>query len=761
MSDPVKQKQNQGAVGAAPSCWRQDWLLGLLLLIVTLIVYQPVWHAGFIWDDDAHVTRPDLRSLNGLVRIWTELGATQQYYPFACTVFWVEHKLWGDSPLGYHLINVLLHVFSALLLVKLLRRLKIPGAWLAAALFALHPVEVESVAWVSELKNTLSGALYLGAALVYLEFDRNRRARNYAVALGLFLLALMSKTVTASLPAALLVVFWWQRGKLSWKRDALPLIPFCIAGVGAGLVTAWVERHFLHAEGSEYNFSVVARFLIAGRDIWFYLGKLVWPVDLAFYYPTWKVSPAVWWQYLFPAAVLLLLGALARRRGRGPLAALLFFVGTLFPALGFFNVYPFRYSLVADHFQYLASLGPLTLAAAGISALTGFFRKSLPFLEPILCATLLLVLGTLSWKQCGMYTNNETLWQKTYRLNPDSWMAHNYFGLKFLERGQLDEAVFQFQKALEIKPDFVDGHDNLGVALMQEGRADESILQFQKALEIKPGYADAYNSLGTALLQKGKVEEAITNYQEALRLKPDYADAHFNWGLALFNQKKMDEAITQYQEALRIEPDYAAAHNNLGNILRQQGKLDEAIVHFRKALQANPESAKAHVNLGIALLQKGEIQEAASHFQKALEIKPNDADAHYYLGNILRQAGSAKEAIAHFQEALQIQPGNPLVENNLAWLLATSPEASLRDGARAVELAQHAKTLLGGENAVVLHTLAAALAEAGRFSEAAETAQSALSQAETQSNTGLAAQIQSELKLYQAGSPFHAPVQTQ
>ena len=766
----------------------QDWLLGFLLLVVTLIAYQQVWHAGFIWDDDAHVTKPGLRSLDGLVRIWTQVGATQQYYPFVYSVFWVEYKLWGESPLGYHLVNVLLHFFSALLLVKILRQLKIPGAWLAAALFALHPVEVESVAWISELKNTLSGVFYFGAALAYLGFDRTRSARNYFLALGLFLLGLMSKTVIASLPGALLVIFWWQRGKLSGKRDVLPLVPFVAAGIGAGLLTAWVERTFLHAEGAEYNYSIIARFLIAGRDIWFYLGKLVWPVNLVFFYPSWNVNPAVWWQYLFPAAVLLLLGVLAWQRRRGPLAAMLFFVGTLFPALGFFNVYPFRYSLVADHFQYLASLGPLTLVAAGIAAMPGLLRKRQPWLGPALGAALLLVLGTLTWKQCGMYANNEKLWQTTYRLNSESWMAHNFHGLEFLKEQRLDEALAQFQKAVAIKPDFLDGQDNLGVAMMQMGRVDDAIGQFRKVLDLKPDYADACNSLGVALLQKNQIDEAIPYLEKALRLKTNYADAQFNLGLAYFGQGKLDDAITHYEEALKIEPDYAAAHNNLGNALLQKGKADEAIPHFERALQLDPARARTQASLGMALVKAGKAQEAMVHFQKAVEMSPDYVDAHIDLGNLQLQSGrvddaiaqfkeavhlrpgdakaqnnlgnaylqkgDAGEAIIHFEIALQIQPDEPSYQNNLAWLLATCPETSLRDGNKAVELAQRAGALVGAGNPLILHTLAAAQAETGKFSEATETAQRALAQAEKQSNTSLAAALQSEIKLYQAGQKY-------
>jgi hypothetical protein len=317
--------------------WRQDWLLTLLLVIVTMLAYLPAWNGTPISDDDAHLTKQELRSLEGLGRIWTQPGATQQYYPLVHTLFWVEHQLWGDWPAGYHLLNILLHCASALLLVRILRQLQIPGSWLAAAIFALHPIQVESVAWISELKNMLSGVFYFGSVLAYLKFDRTRNLASYAVALVLFVLGLMSKTVIATLPAAILIIFWWKRGQLSWRRDVLPLIPFFLLGTAAGLFTAWVERSLIGAEGTDFNYSIIERFLIAGRVIWFYLGKLIWPLDLIFVYPRWRVSQAVWWQYLYPAATLFLLVVLMwlSRRWRAPLAAVLFFIVTLFPVLGF------------------------------------------------------------------------------------------------------------------------------------------------------------------------------------------------------------------------------------------------------------------------------------------------------------------------------------------------------------------------------------------------------------------------------------------
>ncbi len=342
------------------------WLFGLLLCGATAAAYYPAWFGEPLWDDEAHLTRPALQSLGGLLRIWTEPGATQQYYPLVHTAFWIQARLWGAAMLPYHLVNISLHVAAALLFLRLLVRLQIPGAWLAAALFALHPIQVESVAWISELKNTLSTVFALGAALAYLRFAETRRRSAYAAAAVLFLLGLLSKTVIATVPAALLVILWWRDGRISWKRDVVPLLPFFGLGLAAGLFTAWMERTSIGAEGASFDFSMVERGLIAGRAFWFYLAKLFWPARLTFIYPRWEISSTAWWQYLFPAAALGLLALLFvyRRRHRGPLAGALLFGGLLFPAIGFVNVYPFLYSFVADHFQYFASLAIFAVAAA-------------------------------------------------------------------------------------------------------------------------------------------------------------------------------------------------------------------------------------------------------------------------------------------------------------------------------------------------------------------------------------------------------------
>jgi protein O-mannosyl-transferase len=538
-----------------------------------------------------------------------------------------------------------LHAVAALMVALILRRLRVPGAYLAAAIFALHPIQVESVAWITELKNTLSAVFYLGAAMVYLRFDQTRKTPLYLWALGLFVLGLLSKTVTATLPAALLVIFWWQRGGLSWKKDVAPLIPFFVFGAIAGLSTAWVERKLIGAEGAAFELSVVERFLLAGRAIWFYLGKLVWPTELTFIYPRWQLSQAVWWQYLYLAAALLLLAALwgLRRRWRGPLAGMLYFAGTLFPVLGFCNVYPFIYSFVADHFQYLASLGIITLASAGVAVLLTRWQF---WGRPVgygLCLVLLATLGTLTWRQSWMYADIETLYRTTIDRNPNCWLAEYNLGNALVRWGRTTEAIAHYQTALEIKPDCAEAHNNLGAALAGRGQVAEAMAHYRKAMELRPNHPDAYNNLGATLARCGQVGEAIVCFQKALQIKPDFVNAHANLATALADHGQVDEAVAHYRKVLEIEPNRADAHTDLGLILAHRGQVDEAIAHFQKAVEAKPDDPEAHNNLAVALARRGRLDEAISHFHRALQIRPQFVEARRNLDRALIEQRQIRE----------------------------------------------------------------------------------------------------------------------
>jgi tetratricopeptide (TPR) repeat protein len=580
------------------------WLLGLLLAGAALVAYQRVLHAGFIWDDDAHLTRPDLATLHGLWRIWSEPGATQQYYPVLYSAFWLELHLWGYSAAGYHALNVVLHGAAAWLLFLALRRLSVPGAFLAAAAFALHPVCAESVAWVSEQKNTLSAVFYLAAALAYLRFDAGRSPSWYAAGTVLFCLALLSKTVTATLPAALLVVLWWKRGRLSWKGDAAPLAPWLALGAAAGAVTAWMERAHVGAGGAAFALGFADRFLVAGRALWFYFGKVFWPFHLAFIYPRWTLDPRSIGQDLWPVAAVAALAALyfLRRRSRAPLAVALLFAGTLFPALGFINVYPFRFSFVADHFEYLALAMMLSASAAGLTLAA--MRLSPP-LRRVAAFVGVAALGALTWRQTAMYADIGTLWQTTIARNPRCWMAHNNLGLALMAGGQTDEAISHYRTAIEIEPGFAGTHNNLGIALMRKGETGEAVAQYREALAIDPGGAETHNNLGMALRRDGRVDEAIAQYGMALEINPDDLATNFNLGNALLQAGRVPEAIGRYQRSLEISPGYADARNNLGNALRSIGRLDEAIAEYRRALDLDPSNARAKRNLEAALSSRG------------------------------------------------------------------------------------------------------------------------------------------------------------
>jgi tetratricopeptide (TPR) repeat protein len=673
------------------------WGLAVLLLALALGCTWPALHGGPLWDDDAHLTAPELQSVAGLGRIWFELNATQQYYPVLHSAFWLEHRLWGDSTLGYHLVNVLLHALSAGLLVILLRRFRVPGAALAGLLFVVHPVAVESVAWMSEQKNTLSLALYLLAALAYLRFDAKRgqpgAALAYAAASLLFALALLTKSVTATLPAALLVIAWWQRGRIEWRRDVVPLLPWFAAAVASGLFTAWIERTLIGAEGAAFDLTLVQRTLLAGRIVWFYLGKLLWPSPLMFFYPRWDAAAAApgWIGFLGAAIAVTVALWRLRNRARGPLAAWLFFTGSLFPALGFFNVYPFVISYVADHFQYLASLGLITAAAAGIAMLHARLPPRGRMAAASASGMLVLSLAALSHQHSRAYTDSRTLYRTTLAQNPGCWIAHNNLGAELLDPknpAHFAEAVAHFQAALRLKPDYAAAHYNYGNALLSmPGRVNDALAENEAALRLRPDYPEADNNLGNALAQvPGRLADAVAHYQRALQRKPALAETHFNLGNAYLKMPgRLADAAAEFQAVLRLKPDHAAAHSNLGFAWAGlPGKAADAIAEYEAALRLQPDYAEAHYNLANALQKiPGRTADAVAHYEAALRLQPDHAEAHNNLGGLLVELpGRLPEAITHFEAAVRLQPGYAEAHYNLAVAL-------LRVPGRRLEARQH------------------------------------------------------------------------
>lgn len=656
--------------------WRfRDWVFAALILASVAVVYRPVWHAGFIWDDNGHVTRADLRPLHGLWRIWFEAGATQQYYPLLHTAFWIEHRIWGDSAALYHAANIALHGLVALLLYAVLRRLAVPGALLGAWAFALHPVCVESVAWVAEQKNTLSAALYLMAALAYLGFDRRRNAAGYALATALFCMALATKTVTATLPAALLVVFWWKRGTLSWRRDILPLMPWFVLAAGSGAVTAWVESRFIGASGAAYNLGFADRLLVAGHALWFYLAKALWPTGLMFMYPHWDIASggAVQWAYPLAAAAAIAVLFALRSKSRGPLATALLFAGTLFPALGFINVYPFIYSYVADHFQYLALAILVSAIAAGLTLgarrLPSLGRKA----SVVAAGGVLGLMGGMSTSQCALYVDSESLWVATVARNPTSWMAYQNLGGVYLAQGFPDRAEGSFNAALAINPGDHEALNELGVAQMAEGRLDAAEATLRRALDAAPNSSETHLNLGAVLLRNGKADEAAMHVKGVLEVDPTNAKAMKVLAGALFQQGDLKGAEDEYRLGLEAEPHDAQGHSDYGAVLATDGQMDDAITEYAKALAIQPDLLVALTNLGGALLRERRADEAADCFRRAVALQPREARLANDLGIALAEGGHTTGAVEQFRKALELQPNFEQAQRNLDAVLRGAP----------------------------------------------------------------------------------------
>jgi tetratricopeptide (TPR) repeat protein len=593
------------------------------LAALTVLTYLPSFKCGFIWDDDAYIiNNPTLRSAFGLQLIWTSPQTLPQYYPLVHTTFWLEYHAWGLSPAGYHVDNVLLHAANAVLLWIALRRLRVPGAWLAAAIFAVHPVQVESVTWVTERKNVLSTFFYLLSLLCYLrwtpigeESKNPASALAYALSLAFFVLALLSKTVACSLPAAILIIIWWKQSRLKW-RDLPPLIPFFLLGLAAAGFTSWIETHHVDARGIDFSLNKLQRCQIAAAALFFYAGKVLAPFHLIFMYPRWNLKSLAVFGYESIAALILVAAVLWHLRktlGRGPLAAAMLFAGTLVPALGFFNVAPMRFSFVADHFQYLACAALIALVVAALSR--ALQTVKLPLW--IIGAPILALLALLSWSRQSAYVNATTLWQDTLRQNPDCWMAHDNLGHIALLAGQTDNALQQYQTALQLAPGEAETHMAIAGGLYAQGKIDDAMNMYAQSLTVDPTYAAAHFARGLIFEKRGQLDDARTEYQAVLNLRDDYAPAHFHLGVLARSSGDIQLARGEFAKAAADDPFYADAFYSLGNIELNAQHPADAAAQYRLALRADPQYAAAHQNLGVALMRMNLPDEANRQFRAA------------------------------------------------------------------------------------------------------------------------------------------------
>jgi protein O-mannosyl-transferase len=544
---------------------RAFWLAVLAILTVTFVACAPALRNGFIWDDDDHFTQnPAMTRPDGLQKIWSSL-AFSRYYPLTLTTFWVERQLWGLNPIGYHALNIALQALSAVLLFLLLRRLKLPGAWVTAMLWAVHPVNVESVAWATELKNIQSGMFFFLSLLCFLRFEEQPRAKWYGLSLLTFACALLSKSSTVILPWVLLLLVWWQRRCLL-RRDLWRATPFFAMSLAMSLLTITEQHGHIDRAPHDWSLNLAERFIVAGKDIWFYAGKVLWPVDLMFVYPQWSVNTHSLFEWL-PLAGVAAVGVGLWRMRRHEWAPTLgfglgYFVVALLPVLGFFDIYYFRYSFVSDHFQYLASVGPIALLVACAA-------KAIPSREARMTTALLVVcaLMTMTWRYTQVFSDDATLWLETLARNPNAELAHTNMGIILDLAGQHDSAAEQYREALRIKPNYVEAHANLGMALTDLKQYKQAEQEFQEALRIMPKSSNAYYGLGTLYYREGRLEDAVTEYETALLIDPSMAETYYNLGCVRQQQGQRTIAIACFKAALVIRPNYPDAQKSLAKML--------------------------------------------------------------------------------------------------------------------------------------------------------------------------------------------------
>jgi tetratricopeptide (TPR) repeat protein len=811
----------------------------LLVLAVFAVFGQTVRYEFVNFDDDVYFSS-NYQVKAGLTwkgAQWAfRTGQASNWHPLTWLSLMLDAQLFGTGPAGPHLTNVLLHAASTVLLFLLLNQMT--GAYwrsaFVAAIFAIHPLHVESVAWVVERKDVLSGLFFMLTLLMYARYAQNS-AKNqvsgvrllgschYWLAVLFFALGLMSKPMLVTLPFVLLLLDWWPLGRVTSLRQAsarqasdqpslrsfgaagkwrvtrfripvpqlsafnhllLEKLPFFLLSAASCVATVLAQREAIK---SMIMLPFTLRFGNALISYVTYIGQTIWPDKLVVFYPYRFDIPI--WQSAGAGGLLLFITLLAIRLARRfPYftTGWLWYLGMLVPVIGSVQVGGQSH---ADRYTYLPQIGLSLVLVWAMRDWTASWRWRRQALG-VGALSVIAALMACSWKQTSYWHNSESLWthtlactsdnslahvdmgvtltaqgrldeaiehfQKALKIHPNNPECHNNFGVALRRKGRVDEAIVHFQKALEIRPDYPECHNNLGVALRRKGQVDEAIVHFQKALEIRPDQAEFHNGLGITLVQKGQVDEAIAHYQKAIQLEPDYADAHNNLGIALLRKGQPDEeAMIQFQKAIKINPDYAEAHYNLSAVFGMRGRLDEAVEQCRKAIQLKPDYADAHGNLANVLTAQGRLEEAIPEYRRTLELVPDSAQAHFRFGQALQAQRNFEAAIKEYQKALDLAPRHLPVHLGLAWLLATCPEATLRDGGRAVELAQQAERLGGGESPQVLDTLAAAYAEAGRYPEAVETAKRALNLTATQNNQPLAEAIQNRLKLYEAGSPYH------
>ena len=700
----------------------RERLAAAALALMVGVSFVPAYQAGFVWDDSAFSEERVLREASGLKSVWFSPRDIEQeghYWPVTYTTFWLEHKLWGSEPLGYHIVNVLLHAVNVLLVCHLLRRFTVPGAWVVAAVFAVHPLHVESVAWVIERKDVLSGLFYLTSFLTYVRFTERKKPARYLLALGLFAAGLLSKTVVVTLPAALLIWHWWQRGRIA-RADLLRTAPFFVVGL---TIAAADTAFYRTREALALDYSFVERILIAGRALWFYAGKLAWPDDLAVIYPLWDIrsGDAMGWLYVAGAVAVPVVLWLGRDRwGRGPLACVAFYAATLSPALGLIDYGYMQFALVADRFQYLAGIGLLTLVIAALVRAAGRLPTAGVTAGKILVAAVLALLGGLTWRHAANFQDDVALFGHIVSLNPEARDAHLNLSEALVEADRFEESLKASRTAVEQRPDSPGAHSNLGLALMALNRFEEAEAAFGRALETDPRDRNGRQNLAELMKKQGRYDVAVEQYRLALDTDSDFAlgwaglaDVHFLAG-------RYVEAAEAADRSLSIDPDSpnaASLHLLLGRASRESGHLEAAERNLKRASELAPDVAEPLLELANLYLGMERFDEANTYIARAERVEPRSVATIHNRAETLRRQKRHDEALALYREALEMDSRfAPAVAGmGIAFFEQERYEEAVESMERALALAPELP------EASSLHRLAGrALQELGRLDEAVE-----------------------------------------
>ena len=783
------------------------WLTVGGIMLLALVTFAPAIRGEFFFDDDVLIVKnPRVTEPGGVWESWTTLKQSD-YYPVTWSLLWVQWRLWSDEPGGYHVICILLHCVSSVLVWRVLWRLKVPGALVAAMLFAVHPTHAESVGWISEQKNTLAMVFFLLTTWAWLKFDDGEGWPWYAAALALFGAALLSKASVVMLPAALLLVAWWRAGPphpsdgfgarirgffaVIWK-PALLLLPFLVfSGAAAWVAMETQGKNIGTALGRPEGEGFATHLAASGMAVWFYLYKSLLPVRLAFVYPRWEVDAASVLSYVPTVAVIAALAGLwlLRRRAwaRASFLAWAVFVVLLFPLLGFFDNAYWAYSRVADRYVYFSLIAVVALAAAGGAKLFGALPPPCRQARMPVAGIVVAVLAVLAGMRADLFGRPQELWRDTVEKYPSAWIARENYAKHLGSQGRYAEAAKHVTYVYQVRPDRPDSVTNYGVILHHLGRSAEGLVYLETSNRRWPGHLPTYRNLPVVLMKLGRYDdaarycrawlqrapgsvparirlgralrkarrydEAIAAFEEAARLRPDDAGIRHFVGTIWAARGDLRRAVHEFRAALQLAPDHLPSRGDLGRALRQMGAVDEAIAIFREILRMYPDEPQAHLSLALALIEKGELDEAERHLVQYLEWKPDDASARTTFAQMLAGQGDPGAAIREYREVLQRDADHVDALNNLAWLFATHPDGQYRDGDEAVRLAERACERTKRSAPALLDTLAAAYAEAGRFDDAVRTAVEALALADRPS-PDLAAEIRARKERYAGGRAY-------